>query len=166
MVSTQWIYQSGIGQLQTIVLVFLTSLFFGGFAVAQGSPLEPPPPFKPVVSIRGGGVEHNAPYRVPQRVVQGTVRDANNIGIPRAEVFLKDEKTSQIRQMLADDKGKYLFGGLSLADDYHVWAKVGEASTPKRPVGSFIGMHDVTVDFHLPDANGSSETSREIQAAR
>ncbi|ADV83459.1 carboxypeptidase-like regulatory domain-containing protein [Terriglobus saanensis] len=135
-------------------------------SAAQGSPLEAPAPFKSVVTVRGGGIEHNAPYRVPQRVVQGFVRDANEKGIAQAEVFLRDEKTSQMGQMLADENGNYLFGGLPLEHDYQVWAKVREIITPKRPVRSFIGMHDVTINFHIPTNSHAAEVPRTTEAAR
>jgi hypothetical protein len=91
------------------------------------------------------------------------VRDANEKGIARAEVFLKDEKTSQVRQMLADDNGNYLFGGLPLSDDYQVWAKVGDRDTAKRPVSSYIGMHDVTVNFHIPADTHTQEASQKCR---
>ncbi|MEZ2346487.1 carboxypeptidase-like regulatory domain-containing protein [Terriglobus sp. RCC_193] len=116
---------------------------------AQGMPLGPPPPFKPVVTVRGGGIDHYAPYRVPQRVVQGYVRDKNSAGIGRALVFLRDERTTQVRQMLADDNGNYLFGGLPLGHDYHVWVTIGTVETEKKFVSAAYGSHDVTMNFKL-----------------
>jgi len=141
-------------------------LVINRYAAAQGAPLGTPPPFQPVVTVRGGGIEHNAPYRVPQRVVQGVVRDAKEKGISRAEVFLRDERTSKVRQMLADENGNYLFGGLPLEHDYQVWAKVGQTITPKRPVSSFISVHDVTLDFHIPIETHALEAPQTTEAAR
>ncbi|AFL88342.1 hypothetical protein Terro_2430 [Terriglobus roseus DSM 18391] len=141
-------------------------LIFGRFAAAQGAPLAGPAPFKAIVSVRGGGVERNAPYRVPQRVVQGVVRDGHEKGIPRAEVFLKDDRTLKVRQLLADENGNYIFGGLPLDHDYQVWAKAGEITTPVKPVSSFMGMHDVTMNFHIAADSHTSEAPKTIETAK
>lgn len=119
--------------------------------IASGQRLGPPTPHKPTVTMHGGGVDQNAPYRIPQRTVQGVVRDTNNKGVARAEVHLKDMETAYERVVLADDSGAYQFGGLPLDHDYEVWVQRDKLKTPFRPISSLVTTHDLEFDFRIED---------------
>jgi hypothetical protein len=51
--------------------------------------LGPPPPFKPVVSIRYGGA-YNGPRYAPQRTILGLVKDEDGQVVSSAMVYMKD----------------------------------------------------------------------------
>lgn len=69
---------------------------------------------------------------IGQRVVIGTVVDANSNVVSGATVFLKDPKTKTIRSFTSDATGKFRFTQVDMAEDHELWAeKDGHKSVVK-----------------------------------
>ena len=67
-----------------------------------------------------------------QRVVSGTVVDADSSIVSGATVFLKDLKSKSIRSYTTDAAGKFRFTQVNMAEDHELWAeKAGHKSTVK-----------------------------------
>jgi hypothetical protein len=67
-----------------------------------------------------------------QRVVVGTVIDANSNIVSGATVFLKDLKSKSIRSFTSDPSGKFRFTQVDMAEDHELWAeKAGHKSAVK-----------------------------------
>ena len=82
-----------------------------------------------------GGLLNPPPVRaqnIGQRVVSGTVVDANSNIVSGATVFLKDLKSKSIRSYTTDAEGKFRFTQVNMAEDHELWAeKAGHKSTVK-----------------------------------
>ena len=69
---------------------------------------------------------------IGQRVVSGTVVDANSNIVSGATVFLKDLKSKSIRSYTTDAEGKFRFTQVNMAEDHELWAeKAGHKSMVK-----------------------------------
>jgi len=69
---------------------------------------------------------------IGQRVVSGTVVDANSNIVSGATVFLKDLKSKSIRSYTTDAEGKFRFTQVNMAEDHELWAeKAGHKSAVK-----------------------------------
>jgi len=112
-------------------------------ATAQ-QPLGPPPPFKPVVTIRYGG-SYNGPRNAPQRTITGLVKNKAGEVMSAAMVYLKDIQGRSTLVAIADSTGSFHFGPLSLEHDYEVWAEAGELKSPKRSVSTFMAQNEISL---------------------
>ena len=104
---------------------------------------------KSVASIQYGGSNRDTSYRLPQRVVKGTVLDQHGVAVPNTTVYLKDLQSKDLRTMLPAKDGTYLFGGLPLSHDYEVWAQLGKEKSKVQQVSSFIASMEVTAALHV-----------------
>lgn len=105
---------------------------------------------KPIARIQGGGVDKDALPFSQARLVQGTVYGPDEKVLTNAQVYLKDETTSDVRTMLTNDKGGYQFGELPMTHDYKVWADAGGTKSLVKPVSSFVETRQVTVNLRMP----------------
>jgi hypothetical protein len=100
-------------------------------ARAQGH--GPPPPFKPMASVRFGGA-YDGPRDTAQRTILGSVKDEDDQVVSSAMVYMKDVQAKSTAVIFADASGGFRFGPLSLNHDYEVWAESGELKSPIRSV--------------------------------
>jgi hypothetical protein len=57
-----------------------------------------------------------------ERMVQGTVRNADDQAVKGAVVQLKDKRSLQVRSFITQDDGGYHFSGLKIDNDYDLKA--------------------------------------------
>jgi len=81
------------------------------------------------------------------RLVQGTVTDKDDKPLSNAVVYLKDEKSLQVKSYLTDDQGHFRFGQLSMANDYEIWADHSGTHSKTKHISSFNSK--ATVDYSL-----------------
>jgi hypothetical protein len=105
----------------------------------------------PTLGIGGRGATGYDVKKDPPkvRVVQGAVLDPAGKPIKGAMVYLKDDKTTQVRSMLADDKGKFRFISLSFSADYKLWAQAKEKKSVERPISSMDPKEELTRDLKI-----------------
>ena len=79
-----------------------------------------------------------------ERIVQGTVRDAEDNAISGAVVQLKDKRSLAVRSFITQENGGYHFSGLKIDNDYDLkadykgmtsgWKTLTVFDTRKEPV--------------------------------
>ena len=79
-----------------------------------------------------------------ERVVQGTVYDAEDKAVNGAVVQLKDERSLQVRSFITQKDGAYHFSGLKIDNDYQLkaefngvgsgWKTLSVFDTRKEPI--------------------------------
>jgi hypothetical protein len=84
-----------------------------------------------------------------QRTVQGTVTDAKESAVNGAVVYLKNNKTLQIRSFVTKDQGAYYFHSLSPDVDYELHAEFNGATSPNKTLSSFDSRKQATINLKL-----------------
>jgi Carboxypeptidase regulatory-like domain len=72
-----------------------------------------------------------------QKVVQGKVVGSTNLPQSGAIVYLKNDKTTDIKSFISTADGSYRFGQLSPDVDYEIWAEYQGRKSPTKTVSSF-----------------------------
>jgi len=72
-----------------------------------------------------------------QRVLMGVVTDKNDQPIPNAVVYLKNEKTLNVRTFFAQKDGSYRFPQLERNVDYEVYAEIDGKRSDTKTVSQF-----------------------------
>ncbi len=75
--------------------------------------------------------------RSNQRVLMGVVLDKNDQPIPNAVVYLKNEKTLNVRTFFAQKDGTYRFPQLERNVDYEVYAEIDGKRSDTKTVSQF-----------------------------
>ncbi len=85
-----------------------------------------------------------------EKVVQGRVIGAGDKPQTGAIVYLKNEKTNDIKSFISTSDGSYRFGQLHPDIDYEIWAEYQGRRSPTKTVSSFdskkILSYDLKVD--------------------
>ena len=84
-----------------------------------------------------------------QRVVMGSVVDANSAPIPGATVFLKDLKSKAIRSYTSTDKGRFRFAQVNMEEDHELWAEKDGKKTATKTVSSWDTRKEFEVELKL-----------------
>lgn len=77
------------------------------------------------------------------KTLTGQVVDKQGKGLAQAVVYLKNQRTLEVRTHISDNEGKYRFNGLNPETDYAVHAEYRGASSPTRTVSAFDEKKDV-----------------------
>ena len=85
-----------------------------------------------------GRVDPRAP-----KTLTGQVVDKEGKGLGQAVVYLKNQRTLEVRTHISDGEGKYRFNGLNLETDFAVHAEHRGASSPTPSVSSLDDKKDV-----------------------
>ena len=85
----------------------------------------------------------------PTRTVEGTVTAANGQSITGAVVYLKNTKNLAIRSFITQDKGQYVFHGLSPDIDYELYASYNGASSKTKKLSSFDSKKDEVINLQV-----------------
>jgi hypothetical protein len=86
---------------------------------------------------------------IGQRVVLGSVIDANSAMVSGATVFLKDLKTKTIRSYTTQADGRFRFTQVNMAEDHELWAdKEGKKSAVKT-VSSWDARKEFETELRL-----------------
>jgi len=89
------------------------------------------------LSQRPPSDEPGTKKNVNQRVLTGNVLDKNDQPIPNAVVYLKNEKTLNVRTFFAQKDGTYRFPQLERNVDYEVYAEIDGKRSPTKTVSQF-----------------------------
>ena len=84
-----------------------------------------------------------------QRVVTGSVVDANSAPIAGATVFLKDLKSKAIRSYTSTEKGRFRFAQVNMAEDHEIWAEKDGKKTATKTVSSWDTRKEFEVELKL-----------------
>ncbi len=72
-----------------------------------------------------------------QRVVEGKVLNSSDTPTQGAIVYLKNDKTLEVRTYISTQGGAYRFGQLSGDADYSLWAEYQGKKSKTRSISSF-----------------------------
>jgi hypothetical protein len=130
------------------------SLVAGLISIGMSTALAQAPGMVHTGPTVGIGGRNNSGYEVRKdpprvRVVQGAVLDKGGAPLKGAMVYLKDDKTAQVRSMLADEQGKFRFISLSFNADYKLWAQAKEKKSSERPISSMDPKEELTRDLKI-----------------
>jgi len=108
----------------------------------------------PVVTRIGSGSLGLAPpialaQNLGQRVVFGTVLDADSARVAGATVFLKDLKTKTIRSYSTTADGHFRFTQVNMAEDHELWAEKGDKKTAVKSVSSWDTRKEFEAELKL-----------------
>jgi Carboxypeptidase regulatory-like domain len=87
--------------------------------------------------------------RVNQRVLTGVVMDKNDQPIPNAVVYLKNEKTLNVRTFFAQKDGTYRFPQLERNVDYEVYAELDGKRSDTKTVSQFDDRNAPHVNLRI-----------------
>ena len=83
------------------------------------------------------------------RVVQGKVFADNGSPQQGAIVYLKDQKSLEIKTFISAQGGDFRFGQLGSQDDYTVWAEFGGHKSKTKNISSFDSKKVFDISLHL-----------------
>ena len=84
-----------------------------------------------------------------ERVVTGTVRDADGNVVNGAVVQLKDVRSTQVRSFITQVEGGYHFSGLKIDNDYEVEAKYNGKTSGWRTLSVFDTRKEPVINLKL-----------------
>jgi len=99
------------------------------------------------LGLRGGFAAQA--QNLGQRVVMGSVVDGNSAPVDRATVFLKDLKSKTIRSYTSDDKGRFRFTQVNMAEDHELWAEKAGRKTAVKTVSSWDARKEFEVELKM-----------------
>jgi hypothetical protein len=97
----------------------------------------------------GFGPSRAQAQNLGQRVVMGSVVDANSAPVAGATVFLKDLKTKSIRSYTTTEKGRFRFGQVNMAEDAELWAEKDGKKTAVKTVSSWDTRKEFEVELKM-----------------
>jgi hypothetical protein len=84
-----------------------------------------------------------------QRVVSGSVLNAESALLPGATVFLKNLKTKSIRSFTSDPNGKFRFAQVNMAEDHELWAEKDGKKSPTKTVSAWDSRKDFVCELKV-----------------
>ena len=84
-----------------------------------------------------------------QRVVNGSVLDAESAAVSGATVFLRSSKTKSIRSYTSTKEGRFRFAQVNMSEDYDLWAEKDGKKSPAKTISSWDTRKDVETELKL-----------------
>lgn len=84
-----------------------------------------------------------------QRVVMGSVVDANSAAIAGATVFLKNLKTKAIRSYTSSSNGRFRFAQVDMSEDYDLWAEKDGRKSATKTVSSWDARKEFETELKI-----------------
>lgn len=85
-----------------------------------------------------------------QRMVDGTVHDANGSPVSGAIVYLKNTASLTVKTYVTTADGTFRFGQVGMDADFQVWAESGGKKSPVKTISSFDSKQKWTIPLKLP----------------
>ncbi len=86
-----------------------------------------------------------------QRVIQGKVFGPSGEPQAGAVVYLKDEKSLEIKTYISTAEGVYRFGQLGSQDDFSLWAEFGGHKSKNKNISAFDSKKTFDISLHIED---------------
>ena len=98
---------------------------------------------------RNGGLSAAQAQNLGQRVVTGSVIDADSSAVSGATVFLQNLKTKSIRSYTSDKGGRFRFVQVNMADDYDLWAEKNGKKSATKTVSSWDARKEFEAELRI-----------------
>jgi Carboxypeptidase regulatory-like domain len=86
---------------------------------------------------------------IGQRVVNGSVVDAESGSVVGATVFLRNTKTKSIRSYTSTKDGRFRFAQVDMSEDWDLWAEKEGKKSPTKTISSWDTRKDVEAELKL-----------------
>ena len=84
-----------------------------------------------------------------QRTIQGKVVDDTGTPVQGATVFLKNDKTRDVKSFTSTSDGSFRFAQVGMVDDFDVWAEHANHKSAVKTISSFDSRKAVEFDLKL-----------------
>ena len=84
-----------------------------------------------------------------QRTLDGKVLDKSGAAIKGAIVYLKDDRSAQVRSAISLEDGSYRFVQLTQNTDYELWAQIDNRKSKTRSISSFDSRNNFTFNLQI-----------------
>ena len=98
---------------------------------------------------RNGGLQAAQAQNLGQRVVTGSVIDADSATVSGATVFLQNLKTKSIRSYTSDKDGRFRFAQVNMSDDYDLWAEKDGKKSAVKTVSSWDARKEFETELRI-----------------
>jgi Carboxypeptidase regulatory-like domain len=102
-----------------------------------------------VPMARNGGLPAARAQNIGQRVVTGSVIDADSTAVVGATVFLQNLKTKSIRSYTSAKDGRFRFAQVNMSDDYDLWAEKSGKKSAIKTVSSWDARKEFEAELRL-----------------
>ena len=84
-----------------------------------------------------------------QRVVMGSVVNADSALIAGATVFLRNTKTKSIRSYTSSKEGRFRFAQVNMAEDFDLWAEKDGKKSATKTVSSWDARKEFETELKI-----------------
>ena len=84
-----------------------------------------------------------------QRVVMGSVVDADSAAVAGATVFLRNAKTKNIRSYTSTKDGRFRFAQVNKTEDYDLWAEKDGKKSGTKTVSSWDTRNEFEAELKI-----------------
>jgi hypothetical protein len=84
-----------------------------------------------------------------QRVVTGSVVDADSAAVSGATVFLRNSKTKSIRSYTSSKEGRFRFAQVNKSEDYDLWAEKEGKKSAIKTVSSWDARNEFETELRI-----------------
>lgn len=84
-----------------------------------------------------------------QRVVMGSVVDADSAAVAGATVFLRNSKTKSIRSYTSSKDGRFRFAQVNMTEDYDIWAEKDGKKSATKTVSSWDARKEFETELKI-----------------
>src|ERR1700755_3168981 len=96
-----------------------------------------------------GGLPAAQAQNLGQRVVTGSVIDADSAAVSGATVFLQNLKTKSIRSYTSAKDGRFRFAQVNMSDDYDLWAEKNGKKSATKSVSSWDARKEFEAELRI-----------------
>ena len=98
---------------------------------------------------RNGGLQAAQAQNLGQRVVTGSVIDADSATVSGATVFLQNLKTKSIRSYTSAKDGRFRFAQVNMSEDFDLWAEKEGRKSAVKTVSSWDARKEFETELKL-----------------
>ena len=84
-----------------------------------------------------------------QRVVMGSVVDADSATVAGATVFLRNSKTKSIRSYTSSKDGRFRFAQVNMSEDFDLWAEKEGRKSAIKTVSSWDARKEFETELKI-----------------
>jgi len=96
-----------------------------------------------------GPVPQAEAQNLGQRVVMGSVVDAESAAVAGATVFLRNTKTKSTRSYTSSKEGRFRFAQVNMAEDFDLWAEKEGRKSPTKTVSSWDARKEFETELKI-----------------
>src|SRR3954464_8603850 len=98
---------------------------------------------------RGGLLPQAQAQNLGQRIVMGSVVDAESAAVAGATLFLPHTKTKSIRSYTSTKDGRFRFAQVNMSEDFDLWAEKNGQKTAVKTVSSWDARKEFETELKM-----------------